>query len=561
MAQLLPGFVLNAPVKRRNVPARPAGNGLPPGFVLDAPVVRKAPVASTPAPREYNTAGKGDLGLGAGEVAPMTYVEDVGKSFVSGVGSGITGLLGLPRDIADLAQSGVEYAAYKMGLNGKAAGETFSTINPTSYLPSSSNFKQGAERVTGDFYQPHTLPGEFAQTTGEFAPSAVAGPGGVVRKVAMTVIPAIASEASGQATKGTNAEPYARAAGALLGGGASAGFGNNVKTVKQIAKNAPSHEAVKNQTSQMYRQLRDAGITYNGAAFDRYAQGIAQKLSKEGFRKAQAPRTADIVDMMAEQGGKNLDYNDLESIRKAASSILREGPAVSQTDKAAASIIMDSLDDFAQRAPMTTNGNIAVHEVEVLKKQARELARRNIIARDIEDMATKSETYVSGQQSGLKNQFASYLRSKKGKGLTAQERQAFLIAAKGTTPQNLLNMLGRFGVDPTRMGNIASMLPAAGAGAAYYNDQPALAAALLGVGTGAKFLGRNSSMKNAKKAKDVVLAGRAKQSLVSSQAAERSKKIAVRRLIAIENSADARSQNKPLKGASHYGRGDLIPNR
>ena len=63
--------------------------------------------------------------------------------------------------------------------------------------------------------------GEYAQTASEFVPSAVLGPGSVARNaVALGIVPGLASEAAGQATKGQGIEPYARGAAALLTGGA-----------------------------------------------------------------------------------------------------------------------------------------------------------------------------------------------------------------------------------------------------------------------------------------------------------------------------------------------------
>ena len=89
---------------------------------------------------------------------------------------------------------------------------------------------QGAiEGVTGKFYEPQTIPGQYASTIAEFAPGALmpGGPAGsvaraIAAKTLNTVVPAVTSETAGQLTKDTPYEPYARFAGGLGGGVAGA---------------------------------------------------------------------------------------------------------------------------------------------------------------------------------------------------------------------------------------------------------------------------------------------------------------------------------------------------
>jgi hypothetical protein len=97
---------------------------------------------------------------------------------------------------------------------------------------------QDAARKVMDenLYAPKTTPGEFAETIGEFAV-----PGGVPSRSARmapglarkageyaadvtrnAVLPGVASEAAGQATEGTAAEPYARVLAAIFGNGVGA---------------------------------------------------------------------------------------------------------------------------------------------------------------------------------------------------------------------------------------------------------------------------------------------------------------------------------------------------
>jgi hypothetical protein len=74
--------------------------------------------------------------------------------------------------------------------------------------------------VTGPLYKPQTLLGQYADTAVQFLPALLGGPESLALKLGTRVLaPAIASETAGQLTKDTAAEPYARFAGAVLGGG------------------------------------------------------------------------------------------------------------------------------------------------------------------------------------------------------------------------------------------------------------------------------------------------------------------------------------------------------
>jgi hypothetical protein len=138
---------------------------------------------------------------------------DVAKSTGAGLVRGVTGLVGLPGD----AKAGFNWALDKLtGAEPKPAHKPFGfDITPTSQTAT----RAVEENVTGKLHEPQTTLGKYARTIGEFAPAALAGPGGIARRMAtQAVLPAVGSEAAGQATEGTAWEPYARIGGALAFG-------------------------------------------------------------------------------------------------------------------------------------------------------------------------------------------------------------------------------------------------------------------------------------------------------------------------------------------------------
>lgn len=132
---------------------------------------------------------------------PPSQLADLAKSFLAGVERAGIGLAGLPGDVGDIMR----------GLAGVEGPRM------TGLIPTSEQVKGAVEGATGPIYEPQTTAGEYARTVGEFVPGA-AFPGGPLARAASVVVPGLASEAAGQATEGTAAEPYARIAGAVAGG-------------------------------------------------------------------------------------------------------------------------------------------------------------------------------------------------------------------------------------------------------------------------------------------------------------------------------------------------------
>lgn len=520
-----------------------------------APV--KTPMAS--GPQQVNSSGKGDLGLAPGQVAPSTYAMDAIKSAGTGLAEGIIGAAGMFGDARDLSARLAGGIASRVGATPETA-EAVSAVARHIPLPipgfsggqspTSADIQQLVEARTGPFYQPNTAAGDFARTTGQFASGAVTGPGGVVRKVAMTAVPAVASEAAGQLAKGTKAEPYVRAATALGAALLTGGKGNPSKI---IAKGAPTREVVKEQADQLYDSLRNAGISYDADAFDRTATLLIRRLNDKGFRKAQAPLSADALSMVAEKVGKGVDFNDMDSIHKTLGAIGRERNA-SEADKAAAALIIETLDDFSKRAPLATNGTIPASMVSRYQKQARELAQRNIIARDIERMAAEAMNYPSGFESGMAQKLKSYLNGPKGTALRKSNPEvyrAMQAARGGGYIRNAALSLGRAGFDWSPTGSLALLLPALAGGTTYYKsdgDWAKTAAAIAGA-TAFRRIGKKIVNNDINNLSGVVLSGRAAQKAGSAAAQARNSRTAASSAIAASQAARPGSAQEFPPGA------------
>lgn len=161
---------------------------------------------------------------------------DIAKSSGIGLAKGAISLGGLIGDLSDLGAKGLEhatnYVSDKLGVERYKRPEQPSILNK---IPTSRSLTEAIESQTGEFYKPQTRAGRIAGTVGEFLPTSVIGPGGIAAKLGTAAAAGAGSEAAGQFTEGTKAEPYARIAGALAGGLAPAAAGRAITPVPASA--------------------------------------------------------------------------------------------------------------------------------------------------------------------------------------------------------------------------------------------------------------------------------------------------------------------------------------
>lgn len=242
MSELPLGFVLDQRQTSNGGPALPAG------FTLDAPASRN-----------------------------KDMVTDVAKAVPSGLAKGVVGLFGLPGAIEDGANW---FSRQTVGRAGNAIrGEGFTApsfddverrraemgLRGQKALPSADSIQKGVESVTGEFYKPKTVSGQYAGTVSEFLPGMVFPAASVGGRVAQAVVPAWASETAGQITQGTPAEPYARAAGAIGTGFGVAGVqamrAQPVNKVLEMTTGGKITEGSVNKAQSLMQDAKIRGVT------------------------------------------------------------------------------------------------------------------------------------------------------------------------------------------------------------------------------------------------------------------------------------------------------------
>ncbi|MCC6948843.1 MAG: hypothetical protein IT539_13830 [Bradyrhizobiaceae bacterium] len=177
------------------------------------------------------------------------------------------GLVGMPGDVGRLMDTGIDWAARKLGLPEKGP-------RPSGILPTSGEVLQAIRPVTGDMPRSDSTVGQYARTVGNFAAGALA-PGGVARRAAQVVLPAVASETAGRyAPQGY--EGLARLGGALAGGVAASARMPSIGAASRA--NRALSEMVTPQTQARLRELGPDAFLFEGnPTLTQTAQGVVQR--------------------------------------------------------------------------------------------------------------------------------------------------------------------------------------------------------------------------------------------------------------------------------------------
>lgn len=180
--------------------------------------------------------------------APISKTEDVVKSVGTSAIKAPGALLGLPSDAMSAVGSGFQYllteGAEKLGLLKPGQAKKIREIgsdykSPVGSQSINETVGKVTEAVGAPLHKAQTEAGKIAGNLADFTFQGGLGAGSV-RQIPgaafkFGLLPGMTSEAAGQATEGTALEPWARLAGALVGGGAGAIVGGKSAPGKILA--------------------------------------------------------------------------------------------------------------------------------------------------------------------------------------------------------------------------------------------------------------------------------------------------------------------------------------
>lgn len=197
-----------------------------------------------------------------------TWLNDMGKAAGAGAARGAAAIPGLPGTAGELFDAGVLKAGQAVGLFPEEWTAPKNALSAGSLIGYMSDATGGATDFKGE-----TVPGRFAGTVAEFLPGAAAfGGASAGNLLRFGAVPGVASEAAGMATEGTKAEPWARAAAALLAPVALGAVG------KLGAKIVSPHGGADPERLKLAQVLDDAGVPLTAG----------QRVGSEGLRRKEA---------------------------------------------------------------------------------------------------------------------------------------------------------------------------------------------------------------------------------------------------------------------------------
>lgn len=413
MSELPPGFELDH-----------TEAAIPQGFVLDAP------------------------GMG----------EDAAKSVAAGLGNATIGTLGGLGDIRSLASRGVDAAGAKLGFDPAAVKSVVSgAANMTPFgavinnAPTSQDVRSTVTNpIVSPDYEPQTGLGHVLKTGAEFLPGMadpeLAGPAAfkAAAKLFATRVaaPALASEGAGALTRGTEAEPYARMAGALLGGASASKIANSMAETRALRAATPALADVKADASNTYDALtsRNVAIPIHQSTLDNLADDIRTTLNNRGIRPSNAGSIHQAVDeIRAPATGGAADVADLVAGRQSIKELLGKP----DTNKAGAFVALNKIEREIEQHSPGTMASIKEADKNWSAMKANEALDKKMARADLRAAGADSGMNVGNK---IRQKVADLLLSNEAKYLPAETKADLEKIVRGTWTQNgmrhVANLLG-----------------------------------------------------------------------------------------------------------------------
>lgn len=266
-------------------------------------------------------------------------------------------------------------------------------------------------------------------------------------------------------------------------------FIKNNSAIKSMAKNAPTTDQLKAAGRSAYKAVDDAGVVVKPEAFADAAGAITGDMTNAGMRlgvgRSLAPKSADFAEVMADMAtdpnyANGIPFSEIDTLRKVAGS-----PASDMGNRLESSLgtkAIEGIDDFVNRL---TPDQIAAGNADNLSEligSARSAWSKAMKSGLIDDAIESSRNYLSGEASGIRNQFARILKNPKlSRGFTDLEKAAMRKVINGSVPEQILNLfsgglgqLGTMGVG-AGVGGVPGFLLGAGISAGARKGAEALA--------------------------------------------------------------------------------------
>jgi len=405
--------VSNLPPLPEGFQLEPQGTALPPlpeGFQLEPPQATQAPTI------------------------PDAPVTTVGLAKAAGAGA-LSGTVGLPGDIVSLVNlarkgyAGLRGNPYDPAKDDYSLGQTYNSV------------RDAADSV----YTPKNNSEAWAKTIGEFAPAVATGPEGLAeaglvdgakilakRAVTQAAIPAVASEAAGAATKGTELEPYARVGAALLAGRLG---------VKGPTSEPITSDAITAQANKHFDDFRATPVTVKPDVVESAAKKIRADLAASGLSKA--PANDFVVQYIGNSDPVSL--NQLQETRSLLGKAAKQADTPEGVAAMRAKQAVDGLMDGLTQADTVSGAQALPGAMQSLRQGRANAAVANQLAlvEKAQNAGNINADVSESSRNAVRQQFGSILKNSAAMRKLAPYQDDLSKIARGTVLTNALRKATR----------------------------------------------------------------------------------------------------------------------
>lgn len=274
--------------------------------------------------------------------------------------------------------------------------------------------------------------------------------------------------------------------GALVGGampvagaGIQRGLDRYVQSrhLRRVAQNAPSSEDLRAMGNSLYQQIDDAGVAITPEAARRNLTEIIEALRSEGagYRGAESVLPGGRAVLNASEdiiGGlddrTSVPFREMDMLRRFAGNAAGANPANRADTRLTAGAIAQ-MDDMIQGLGLE---DVTTGDLETLQRllpQAREVWARMSRSQTLDDAIEAAGNYVSGEASGIRNQFRRIVSNPRlARGFSDSELAIMRRVAQGSIPEQVVYLLssGIGNIGTTAAGYATGGLTGAAVGAA-----------------------------------------------------------------------------------------------
>lgn len=303
------------------------------------------------------------------------------------------------------------------------------------------------EKLTGPLYQPKTKTGEYVNSIAEMAPAAIAGPEGLLPKIASVVEPAVGSQFLGDQFKDTRFEDLAKLAGSL-GGGLLSG----VRAAPAMADSVPSTSALKQAAHASYDAAERAGVMVSSDSLNSMVKATKDKLAAEGIHPKLHPNAMAALGSLQDAADAKapITLKGMDTLRQISSDAIGNS-MMAPADKRMSYIVKNNIDDFVNGLkPNDLVGSedpqAAIDALNSARGLWSKASKSDVIQKRIDRADVRAGQYSqAGNENALRVEFRQLAMNDKAMArFTPSEQDAIRAVSKGGSVTNALRLLGKF---------------------------------------------------------------------------------------------------------------------